>query len=124
MVEQCSSVYIHTCGGVAIGDVACSFDLVMLYRAVLVCMWMGTIAVSCSKDSCCVCPFSLMKLLLYYECCFVHSLRYYADQLLRAFAERLYRNFNGPSRMARKAREDAWEGVCVCVCVCVFSYHT
>ena len=21
--------------------------------------------------------------------------------------------------MARKAREDAWEGVCVCVCVCV-----
>ena len=40
--------------------------------------------------------------------------RYYADQLLRAFAERLYRNFNGPSRMARKARESAWEGGCGC----------
>ena len=51
---------------------------------------------------------------------FVHFCRFYADQLLRAFAERLYRNFNGPSRMARKAREDAWECECVCVRVCVY----
>ena len=38
----------------------------------------------------------------------------YADHLLKEFADRLYRNFNDPGRMMRRARgSSSWEGMCI-----------
>ena len=38
----------------------------------------------------------------------------YADHLLKEFADRLYRNFNDPGRMMRRARgSSSWEGTCI-----------
>jgi len=39
----------------------------------------------------------------------------YADHLLKEFADRLYRNFNGPGRVMRKGRgSSSWEGKYAC----------
>lgn len=42
----------------------------------------------------------------------------YADHLLKEFADRLYRNFNDPGRMMRRARSSfSWEGKCIHLCI-------
>lgn len=37
--------------------------------------------------------------------------KFYADSLLRQFADKLYRNYNGPGR-SRKPKGGGWQGWC------------
>ena len=48
----------------------------------------------------------------------------YADDLLKQFGDRLYHNFNGPSRAGKKTRS-SWTGIYIhIVCVCTLKYFT